>query len=435
MTQVYKDPQTGEEHEFPDDATPQEIDSATKGYSIQNQSVQIPRNSSMQNISNEIGGFNEKFKNYVANPALGFVQGTANSVPGMLNLLKHFGESEPLIKKMKEEGKYNLPDVPYFDVAEHTLPTQAGEVGSVFAGGWPLLKGATRMAENALSKASHYFSPEKTSQNFISQLGKGKTIPENINELSNRIRYAHQTAKEEAITPKREFMKEASGKYIGKEYPETHYPQSKTVEQADKRMSDLKYEIRELKSNRKKRGLSPEEKDLFGSYEKELSDLQNHWSEFIQTLPEKERGKYKEFTTKYAINVAPYEDASVTIRNLKNNDLKNVTATKITNAFSFPELKPQVQKILKDIGPEGINNIIFNDLGRAKNAEHALKIIEDLERNKGFSPHITPEIRKFTDQLRMQLRNKKLAKWAGYGTAGALGTGALFEAGENALRK
>ncbi len=33
MTQVYKDPSTGQEHEFPDDATPQEIDMATRGSS------------------------------------------------------------------------------------------------------------------------------------------------------------------------------------------------------------------------------------------------------------------------------------------------------------------------------------------------------------------------------------------------------------------
>lgn len=194
----------------------------------------IPSKSGRNPFMNEVEGFNRKFENYIANPALGFVQETANLVPGALNMGKHFIENRnPVIQKLKEQGKYNLPDVPYFDVAPHTLPTQAGEAASLVMGGRPLLEGGAlalekgaAKAHGALKKGYEYLHPEtaaKQAETFRSSIGQG-TSAENAEELAKRAQFAKQSTKQQALIPKGELYSQEGKSNILK-VPDTALPE------------------------------------------------------------------------------------------------------------------------------------------------------------------------------------------------------------------
>lgn len=415
----------------------------------------------------------------------------------------------------------------------------SGRVGAAIEGGaigalpfaLPKMFG---VAKNAINK---YFTPESTAKNFIADLGsKGaegevKNIPENIQELSKRLGYGQQTAKEEALTPKREIMKEegespifpsqktgkelsqntasifeddpknltpdkmqqyqkalksyyegdfshknpdfhvqpgdidtlvekgedifnhpglndseikkldeslipekpVKGEYLAIKNPDEYYSDriqeahdnyldNPTFRNSDVLRSRLFKRINELNKEKLRVGALSDKKDNeLSSLTQNRNAIIKDQDNLIKTFSPENQQKYGKFNQLWREDVRAYEDAGSTIKNMKNGFLNNVTPGKITNAFSFPDLKPQVQKILKDIGPEGVNNILFNEFGRAKNAEDILKIIDNLERNKGFAPYLTPEIRNTAELIKMQLRNKKLLK---YGT-GLLGSGAL----------
>lgn len=371
-------------------------------------------------------------------------------------------------------------------------------------------------AKNALS---NLLSSESTRQNLLTSLGtKGpgeglKTIPENIQELGKRLEYGQETAREEALTPKREIMSESGeqriipeqikgkslvnetssifaespqditpdkikqyekslkqyykdgdidsliesgedifnhpglnekdifkldqslipekklkGEYLKIKNPDEHYSEmiqdahdnyvkNPTFRNSDKLRSRLFKRINELSKRQKAKTITDAQELELSSLTKNRNAIIKDQDKLIETFSPENQEKYGKFNKLWREDVRAYEEAGATIKNMKNRFLNNVTPQKITNAFSFPELKPQVQKVLKDIGPEGINNIIYNEVGRSTNAADALKILEGLERNKGFSPYITPEIRQLINKLRNQLRNQRLLKYGAGTTA------------------
>ncbi len=595
MTQIYRDPQTGEEHEFPDDATPQEIDEATKS-TYSSQQNEPKKNNGIFNL----GGGPPSDRSVIDV----FIDLGAGLARGSQNLASAGLEAgEYLTRKGAERLGRDLGHsvkVPYWNAREFMglegsnkidlggmiqgsrpdqLSQAIGQFGPSIAAGGPnalrqiltqagygasqaspdeqnalgllpsgrggaaIMGGATGALPFAIPKVigrtvsafNKYFRPEKTAKEFISQMGGGKTITENIKELGKRLEYGQGTVKEEALTPKREIMAEkgeertfpsqkkpeehafnvgsvfgdvedlskqemskfkkavktyhegdyshknpdmhiepgdidtliekgeeifghkglekndllkldealipeqsVKGEYLKIKNPDEHYrsellqdahdsyAKNPTFRNSDKLRSRLFKRINELNKEKTRTGSLSDAKD------KELESLTRNRNaiiedqdKLIETFSPENKEKYGKFNKLWREDQRAYEDAGATIKNLKNGFLNNVTPQNITKAFSFPELKPQVQKVLKDIGPSGVNNIVYNELGRAKGAVDALKILEGLERNKGFAPYLTPEIRQFSQRLRTQLRNKRIAKIGG----GAVGLGALGEAG------
>jgi len=380
------------------------------------------------------------------------------------------------------------------------------------------------VAKNAINK---YFSPETTSQNFIKNLGQGKTISENIEELSNRLGYGQKTVKEEALIPKREVMAESGettlfpsqvkgkeltketssifaehpkdvtpermnqyekalksyyndgdidalvekgeeifehpglsekdiskldealipekpvrGEYLKIKNPDDHYSdliqeahdayaKNPTFRNSDKLRSRLFKRINELTKRQKAQTITDSQENELRSLTKNRNAIIKDQENLISTFSPENKGKYGEYNKLWREDQRAYEDAGNTIKNLKNGHLKNVTPENITKAFSYPELKPELQKILKDIGPEGIKNIIYNELGRTKDAAGALKMLESLEKTKGFAPYISKDIKEFANNIRNQIRNKKYLKYTGT----ALGTAGLYEAAKGAINR
>jgi hypothetical protein len=157
--------------------------------------------------------FNKGVEDYVAAPGLGFMQEVANIPSGLANMGKHYVESDPIIQRAKKEGKYNLPDVPYFDVAPHTGPADAGRALSLALG----MKLPAEAAEigldkvkNIVSKGMDYLHPEtaaKKSEQFRSMTGEG-TSSENIENLGKRAQFAKESSQKEALIPKTELYKQ-----------------------------------------------------------------------------------------------------------------------------------------------------------------------------------------------------------------------------------
>jgi hypothetical protein len=379
------------------------------------------------------------------------------------------------------------------------------------------------VAKNALNDL---FGAEKTTKNFLKDLSSGKSITDNMKDLSQRLREGQNTAKEAALIPKREVMAESGderifpsqvkgkevtnktasifsdhpdnitpdkiaqhekalkqyykdgdidaliekgedtfnhpglsekdiaaldqalipekavkGEYLKIKNAEEHYSdliqeahdaysKNPTFRNSDVLRSRLFKRINELNKEKKRVGALSDNKDReLAALTKSRSAIIKDQDNLIKTFSPENKGKYGKFNQTWREDVRAYEEAGSTIKNLKNGYLQTITPAKITNAFAFPELKPELQRILKHIGPEGVNNIVFNELGRTTNAKAAIRLIENLERNKGFSSYITPEIRNFYNTAKRQLRNKNMLK-VGSGIAGA---GALYETGKNAL--
>lgn len=384
-------------------------------------------------------------------PGLPEVMEGAGLLPGLVNAFSKIGAGAGF-------GAMASPEHPIIGAA----------TGAVF----PAVPGVIGKAANIFEK---YFTPEQTAQNLISKLGfnkdlgRNQSIVENINELSRRLGFGQASAKEQALIPKRDLMAQIGdknivdpkprgtltsqalmpeqrmkGNYLSINEPDKYYSgilqdahdnyvNNPTFANSDKLRSKLFDRINEL-SERK------ELQTITDNQEKELNTLRSNRSaiikdqdNFINTLSPENQQKYSEFNRIWREDVTPYDESGNTIRDLKNGSLENVTPEKITNAFSFPELKPQLQKALKDIGPSGINNIVYNEIARTPSAKGILNTLNDLENHKGFAPYLTNEVKNLYQQLKTQLRNRN-ALLFGIGGIGSIGAADLaYHGAKNVL--
>lgn len=202
------------------------------------------------------------------------------------------------------------------------------------------------------------------------------------------------------------------------------YVKNPTFSNSDALRSKLFKRINELSKRQKANTLTDNQEKELNLLTKNRSAIIEDQDNLINTFSPENQQKYGTFNRLWRNDVRAYEDAGSTIKNLKNGFLSKVTPEKITNAFSFPELKPQVQKVLNDIGPSGINNIVYNEIARTPSARGILNTLNNLESHKGFSPYLTPEIKNFSNQLKTQLRNRNALLW-GLGGIGSVGAADL----------
>lgn len=226
-----------------------------------------------------------------------------------------------------------------------------------------------------------------------------------------------------------------SDKYYSELLQKAHdkYVSNPTFSNSDTLRSRLFKRINELSKRQKANTLTDSQEKEFSDLIKNRKAIIKDQDNLISTFSPENQDKYGQFNKLWREDVRSYEEAGNTVKNLNNNLLSNVTPDKITNAFSFPELKPQLQKVLKDIGPAGINNIIYNEIARVPTAKGIVNTLNNLEMNKGFAPYLTPEIKGISNQIKNQLRNKNALLW-GLGGIGSLGAADLiYEGGKKAL--
>lgn len=406
-----------------------------------------------------------------------------------------------------------------------------GRPGAVIEGGvlgaLPLgVMRAAGMGRNAINA----MRPGKAASEFMSEYGGGKTQSENIKELSQRLKYGQKTAKEEALTPKREVMSEEGQTrlfpsqkkgnelthktaQIVSDIPEDMTPQNiklwnkslkeyygnndidqlvqraedifdhpglseKKITQLDEALlpekpvkgdylkiknvdnhySDLVQEahdtyvksptfknssilrsrlfkrINELQKEKKRSGTLSDSKDIeLKNLERNRSAIIKDQDNIIKTFKPENREKYGQFNKTWREDVRAYDDANTTLKNMKNGFLEQITPSRISKAFEYPELKPKVQKILKDMGPSGVDNIIYNEIGHLKDPKKIVDALTKMENQKGFGEYISPRIRKFKSDLERKLKIKNALYKGTLGTAVVGGAGYTGSKIKNAI--
>jgi hypothetical protein len=159
-----------------------------------------------------------------------------------------------------------------------------------------------------------------------------------------------------------------------------------------------------------------------------LQDQEN----FFNSLPKEKQEFYRDFRTKWAANVPKYDKSSKVaatkkvISALSEGNAAGLTRQRVDNAFRGRPTK-EIKAILEDLGPEGINNIIYNKLSVAApgDAKALAEAIIKARRSGGYSHYITPEHEKFANDLIKRLKYQKITLGAG----SALGLGLLGGAG------
>lgn len=234
---------------------------------------------------------------------------------------------------------------------------------------------------------------------------------------------------EELLIPERKI----TGNYLKIKEPDQHYSEllqeahdnyvkNPTFINSDKLRSRLFKRINTLSERMKSKTITDAGEKELDSLIKNRNAIIKDQNKLIETFSPENKVKYGKFNKLWREDVQAYENANTTIKNMKNGHLNKITPKKISNAFSFPELNPKLQKVLKDIGPSGVNNIVFNELEKTTNIKKALQSFEDLKGKKGMSSYISPELEMKMDLIKSQLRNKKALGWGAGLLAGVLGT-------------
>jgi len=393
-------------------------------------------------------------------------------------------------KKKSEKVNTHLPffgEMPRPNLKDYFSPEnirEATQEGLGAISGMNVLKSG-KLIGSAAKKGMEYINPEAISEQLRGQFGQG-TVSENIGELGQRVKFGKESAKEQALTPKRELMETIKGEEIVKPKPlklekvakifepdvnnissqqsdalrkaianyyksgnlgkltekgeqifsheglesnqidklerllttqmpakgrylsdaeatkfysskgtlsELHkdYIKTKSPDVADQLMSELKSEIRKLKKIDRNTGLGDVQSERLASYESNLQNIENDFNKFISTLPKEAQGKYKQFTTSYRENVAPYKSEDI-IREMSYGNTQGIQANEVESLFSNPNPTKDVKKVINDIGSSGWNNIVYNMLSKYEPGEASKMAKAILEGKRKGSPIITDEM-------------------------------------------
>jgi hypothetical protein len=199
------------------------------------------------------------------------------------------------------------------------------------------------------------------------------------------------------------------------------YAKNTSLDNYDALQSAIKAEIRKLPDDtlglEKKAALSSNVKNL--NADKEI---------FMKTLPEKMQNLENEFRTKYRENVINYhgDQSHPAIEKLSRGEWKEVTPHELEDAFTYQ--KPATLKILKDIGPSGVKNIIYNALQKVKpnDAKGLANTILELKRTKGYDDFITKDMEKWANNMLKHVERAGHIKQGMGSLGGAIAGSALF---------
>lgn len=198
------------------------------------------------------------------------------------------------------------------------------------------------------------------------------------------------------------------------------YEEKPTLANYDSLQSAIKKQARKLSAKGKTLDSAGEEK--LEALQTNIKNLNADKENFMQTLPDKMQNLENEFRQKYATNVAPYEEAGLTIRKLADpKKMSEVSPAQVTRTFGRPNAN--TKKILQDIGPSGTRNILYNALMKVEpgNAEGMAKTILDLKRTKGFDSIVSADMEKWANGMLKRTKYSNLASKGSKTAAGALG--------------
>lgn len=387
-------------------------------YDISSGSMEQPQQNAGQQQQGGGQGFNMKddfmqgirrlnkgVEDYAVAPMKGFMQSVANVPAEIGNFLKHGVENDPGLKMLqKKSGRQtNLPDIPYFDVAPHTLPAQAGEALSLaLAGRLPAEKIGSALKKGT-TKAIDYLQPGNEAERFRASLGQG-TSQQNIEELGRRAQFSKESSKQEALIPKEKLYAQ-EGKSDVYDMPKSSLPEGNIPKVAETVAPGQKYGqneadalTRAIADYRKGKVSKKEGGEPLDHFLSKVEDIFN-----VDHLPEKAAAKVEDMMSlPTARNSKYFSDSSVTDVYGKKGELRDLHDTYKSNPTlnNYDKLQSALKKELR--GWEG----------RAKVSDAAVPKVEQLKLNiKNLNADKEAFMKTLPDNMQ-QLENTFRTKYA-----------------------
>ncbi|MDD5211394.1 MAG: hypothetical protein PHV62_03200 [Sulfuricurvum sp.] len=297
-----------------------------------------------------------------------------------------------------------------------------------------LAKGA-----KAVKAGYQYVKPAQDAEALVNQLGRGaKTAEENVNQLANSIKEAHAANVEDALQSKqavmdaagKEFINPQQSAYVNKgnathlydsDLKELHdnFLNNPTFENADKLQSQLGDEIGYYQRLASRDNLAPADKPKLTELKKARDYLNKDQDDLLQSLSPDLKAQYRVFKDKWKQNVVPYK-SSQTLRDIiKDGDQAGITRSQINKEFAFPD--KNINKISSDIGQEGKDRILFNEIQGAKQDDvgNLANAILNAKKMKGMSSYVSPEVESAAQNLNKRATASKYYETAKAGAQGA----------------
>ncbi len=137
------------------------------------------------------------------------------------------------------------------------------------------------------------------------------------------------------------------------------------------------------------------------------------------------KGEYKTFKNKFAKFANTYRVNPTTRKIVQEGTDKAITGTQLLGIFkNSPKYGLE---IAKDIGQEGVNQLLATELMRSApgDAEKMAELIEEAYRTKGLQDYMSPKLLETAKTIQKQLRNKSYLKTALATAGGAVGGSAF----------
>ncbi len=306
---------------------------------------------------------------------------------------------EALIPKRElyqQEGKSNVYDVKPESLPEGNLPKMA----EMIEGGSKA--GTTEMG--ALSKAIKDYRKSGNIESFLDRSEEIFNIPDLPEKAVSKIEDALlMPTKRDSAYLSEKGVTDFYGKH-GLKTLHNAYEEKPILNNYDALQSELKKQIRVLKSKGKSRDSLGDEK--LDALTANVKNLNADKEAFMETLPDKMKNLENEFRKKYAVGVAKFEDAPLAMRKLAEGRSSELSSAQIGALFSKPT--KEVKAILKDLGPEAAKNILYNALQKVPvgDAEGLANTILDLKRTKGYDQFVD---QKMEDWANSMLKHVKIA--------------------------
>lgn len=189
-----------------------------------------------------------------------------------------------------------------------------------------------------------------------------------------------------------------------------------TFQNAHDLQSQLGFEIRRLQRMPSR---SMADTRVMQNYTKAKDNLKGDMDHFLE-YKEPGRGladQYEDATNYYRNEVVPY---------LSNSNIAKIARGKITNPKNittiFKNPDEDVLKVVEDLGDNGKNQILYNELGKVSNMTPE-KLISETNKldKKGLSGYLTPDLQGNIDQIASRIKAKEVSqRLAGAASAAAL---------------
>jgi hypothetical protein len=286
-------------------------------------------------------------------------------------------------------------------------------------------------------------SPQALTESIMKTLGKGKSLEENSKSLASDIKNAYEKNEEaasELYNPIFDRLGDRSiyysrvkspefYKYMDKNIVNDYLPDLKrlhnkfmenpTLKNAHTLQSQLRIEISKISKNPFK---DLRDTGIMQNYQEARKNLKfdmDHFLDYRDKTGELVHD-YDAATEFFKNNVAPYKTSK---------SLAKIATGKITNprniADTFKNPNEDIMKVVKDIGDEGKNKILYSEIGKrlAMTPEKLTNEIAKLD-TKGLTSYITPELHGQIDKLAPRIAARTgLQRAAGFALGASLGGG------------